>query len=73
MLITRRSNSAIACALSLLLSPANVALGLGVSSHIVGTDWLTRRDARAGGLAALAFVMAGLVAAVVVPAIWGRV
>jgi putative effector of murein hydrolase len=49
------------------------ALGLGVSSHIVGTDWLTRRDAQAGGLAALAFVMAGLVAAVVVPAIWGRV
>ncbi|MFZ4689608.1 MAG: LrgB family protein [Polymorphobacter sp.] len=46
------------------------ALGLGVSSHIVGTDWLTRRDARAGGLAALAFVLTGVLAAVVVPLAW---
>jgi putative effector of murein hydrolase len=46
------------------------ALGLGVSAHIVGTDWLTRRDARSGGLAALAFVVTGLVAALVVPLAW---
>lgn len=46
------------------------ALGLGVSAHIVGTDWLTRRDARNGGLAALAFVVTGLVAALVVPLAW---
>jgi putative effector of murein hydrolase len=46
------------------------ALGLGVSSHIVGTDWLTRRYARAGGLAALAFVLAGVVASLVVPPLW---
>ena len=46
------------------------ALGMGVASHIVGTDWLTRRDPRAGGLAALAFVGVGLLAAVVVPPLW---
>jgi putative effector of murein hydrolase len=50
--------------------PAARALGLGVSAHIVGTDWLTRRDARSGGLAALAFVVTGLVAALVVPLAW---
>lgn len=54
------------------LPPAARALGLGVSSHIVGTDWLTRRDPRAGGLAAVALVLAGLVAALVVPLVWGR-
>ena len=46
------------------------ALGLGVSSHIVGTDWLTRRDPRSGGLSALAFVLTGLLFAVVVPLAW---
>ncbi len=46
------------------------ALGLGVSSHIVGTDWLTRRHPRGGGLAALAFVGVGLVAALLVPLLW---
>ena len=47
-------------------------LGIGVAAHIVGTDWLTRRDPRAGGLAALALVLAGLVAAVLLPLVWGR-
>jgi putative effector of murein hydrolase len=47
-------------------------LGIGVAAHIVGTDWLTRRDPRAGGLAALALVLAGLVAALALPLIWGR-
>ncbi len=51
---------------------AGPALALGVAAHIVGTDWLTRRDARAGGLAALAFVLAGIVAALLVPPLWGR-
>jgi putative effector of murein hydrolase len=46
------------------------ALGLGVAAHIVGTDWLSRRDPRRGGLAALAFVGTGLVLAVVVPLAW---
>jgi putative effector of murein hydrolase len=41
-----------------------------VSSHIVSTDWLTRRDPRAGGLSALAFVMTGIILAGVVPLFW---
>ena len=55
---------------ALRLGGAGAALGIGVSSHIVGTDWLTRRDSAAGGLSALAFVLAGLVMAVVVPILW---
>lgn len=54
-----------------ITSATGRALGLGVSSHIVGTDWQMRRDARAGGLSALAFVLAGLVASLVVPPLWG--
>ena len=50
---------------------AGRSLGIGVAAHIVGTDWLTRRDPRAGGLAALALVLAGLVAAVLLPLVWG--
>ena len=46
------------------------ALALGVSSHIVGTDWLVRRDAGAAGFAALAFVVVGVVAAIAVPLLW---
>lgn len=56
---------------ALRMKGAGTALGIGVSSHIVGTDWLTRRDSAAGGLSALAFVLAGLVMAVVVPLLWG--
>ncbi|MBC7504274.1 MAG: LrgB family protein [Sandarakinorhabdus sp.] len=54
----------------LRIDGAAQALGIGVSSHIVGTDWLTRRDSAAGGLSALAFVLAGLVMAMVVPLLW---
>lgn len=56
----------------LRITGAGRGLGIGVAAHIVGTDWLTRRDPRAGGLAALALVLAGLVAAVVLPLVWGR-
>jgi putative effector of murein hydrolase len=56
----------------LRITGAGRSLGIGVASHIVGTDWLTRRDPKAGGLAALALVLAGLAAAVVLPSIWGR-
>jgi putative effector of murein hydrolase len=45
-------------------------LGLGVSSHLVGTDWLTRRDPASGAFAALAMVLAGVLAAVVLPLLW---
>jgi putative effector of murein hydrolase len=53
-----------------VIDPVARGLGLGVSAHIVGTDWLTRRDRRGGGFAALAFVVTGLVAALVVPLAW---
>ena len=45
-------------------------LGLGVSSHLVGTDWLTRRDAESGAFAALAMVLTGVLAAVFLPILW---
>ena len=45
-------------------------LAVGVSSHIVGTDWLTRRDPKAGALAALALVLVGLLAAVLMVPLW---
>lgn len=57
-------------ALLRLRDPAARGLATGVASHIVGTDWLTRRDPRGGALSALAFVLVGLVAAVLVPALW---
>jgi putative effector of murein hydrolase len=56
----------------LRITGARRGLGIGVAAHIVGTDWLTRRDPKAGGLAALALVLAGLVAAVVLPIVWER-
>jgi putative effector of murein hydrolase len=56
----------------LRIAGAGRGLGIGVAAHIVGTDWLTRRDPKAGGLAALALVLAGLVAAVMLPLVWGR-
>jgi putative effector of murein hydrolase len=45
-------------------------LGLGVSSHLVGTDWLTRRDPAAGAFAALAMVLTGVLAALFLPVLW---
>lgn len=45
-------------------------LAIGVSSHIVGTDWLTRRDPAAGALAALALVLVGLLAALLLVPLW---
>jgi putative effector of murein hydrolase len=46
-------------------------LAIGVSSHIVGTDWLGRRDPAAGSVSALAMVVSGVLAAVVLPLVWG--
>jgi putative effector of murein hydrolase len=48
------------------------ALGTGVAAHLVGTEALTRRDPRSGGLAALAMVLTGTLIALVLPALWGR-
>jgi putative effector of murein hydrolase len=45
-------------------------LAIGVSSHIVGTDWLSRREPAAGSVSALAMVVSGVIAAVVLPLLW---
>ena len=45
-------------------------LGLGVSSHLVGTDWLTRRDPASGAFAALAMVLTGVIVALLLPFFW---
>ena len=49
---------------------AATGLAVGVSSHIVGTDAIQRRDPRAAAFAGGATVLAGVTAAVVVPLIW---
>jgi putative effector of murein hydrolase len=41
-----------------------------VSSHLVGTDWLTRRDPAGGAFAALAMVLTGVIAALMLPVLW---
>lgn len=43
---------------------------IGVSAHLVGTDWLTRRDPRAAGFSAVAMVVAGVLAALCLPVLW---
>ncbi len=53
-----------------ITDPAARGLGLGVAAHIVGTEWLTRRDPRAGGMAALGMVTAGVLVALVLPLLW---
>lgn len=57
---------------ALRIGGAARGLAMGVSSHIIGTDWLRRRDAGAGAMAALAMVMAGVMASVLLPLVWGR-
>ena len=45
-------------------------VAIGVAAHLVGTDWLTRRDPRAAGFSAVAMVLVGLLAAVALPLVW---
>lgn len=49
---------------------AGRALGLGVSAHLVGSEYAVRRDAEQGGLAIIALVLAGLMAALFLPLLW---
>jgi putative effector of murein hydrolase len=46
------------------------ALALGVSGHLVGSEYATRTDPERGGLAVIALVSAGLLAAVLLPLVW---
>jgi len=49
---------------------AGRALGLGVSAHLVGSEYAVRRDSEQGGLAIVALVCAGLMAALFLPWLW---
>lgn len=52
-----------------ITDPAARGLALGASAHIVATDWLLRRDPDTAAISALALVLVGLMAAVLVPVI----
>ena len=47
------------------------ALALGVSGHLVGSEYAIRTDPARGGLAIIALVVTGLMAAVLLPLLWG--
>jgi putative effector of murein hydrolase len=53
--------------------PAARAVGLGVSAHLVGSEYAMRRDPERGGLAIIALVLAGLMASLVLPTVWRAV
>jgi putative effector of murein hydrolase len=50
--------------------PAARALALGVSAHLVGSEFASRRDPATGGLAVVGLVGVGLVAALVLKPLW---
>lgn len=49
---------------------ATTGIAMGQSAHLVGTDALTRRDPRAAAWSAVTMVLAGMLAAVVLPLAW---
>lgn len=51
--------------------PDTLGVATGQAAHIVGTDALARRDARAAAFSGLTMTLAGLVTAVLLPLLWG--
>ncbi len=49
---------------------ATTGIAMGQSSHLVGTDALTRRDGRASAWSAVTMVLAGVLASVLLPLMW---
>ena len=49
---------------------ATTGIAMGQSSHLVGTDALTRRDGRAASWSAVTMVLAGILASVLLPLLW---
>jgi len=45
-------------------------VAIGQSSHLVGTDWLTRHDARAATWSAVTMVLTGIAVALLLPLLW---
>ena len=57
-------------ALLRLRGAATTGIATGIASHLVGTDSVGRRDAKAGAFAGTAMVVAGVLASVVLPLLW---
>ena len=55
-----------------LRGAATTGIAIGVSSHLVGTDALGRHDRRAAAWSAVAMVLAGVLAALLLPLLWAR-
>lgn len=51
--------------------PETMGVAVGQAAHIVGTDALARRDAKAAAFSGLAMVLAGLATALLLPLLWG--
>ena len=45
-------------------------VAIGQAAHLVGTDWLTRRDARAAAWSSVTIVLAGILASLALPPLW---
>jgi len=50
--------------------PETMGVAVGQAAHIVGTDALARRDAKAAAFSGLATVLAGLATSVLLPIVW---
>ncbi|MGI4876379.1 MAG: LrgB family protein [Janthinobacterium lividum] len=53
-----------------LRGSATTGVAMGVAAHLVGTDWIGRRDTKGGAFAGTAMVLGGAIAAVVLPPAW---
>lgn len=51
--------------------PETMGVAVGQAAHIVGTDALARRDAKAAAFSGLAMALAGLATALLLPLLWG--
>ena len=54
----------------LLRSTTTIGIAMGQAAHIIGTEALTRRNAKAAAFSSLAMVLAGLATAVLLPLLW---
>lgn len=51
--------------------PETMGVAIGQAAHIVGTEALARRDAKAAAFSGLAMVLAGLATSLLLPLLWG--
>jgi putative effector of murein hydrolase len=55
-----------------ITDPDTRALALGVSGHLVASEYAIRSNPARGGLAIIGLVITGLMAALLLPLLWGR-